>query len=52
MKEGHKQNIIFILYILCVLILSVIYFSVPERKLFIENTIKWWSELGDVITGK
>ena len=49
MQEERKKDILFILYILIVLILAVAYFSVPERKVFMENTIKWWSELWDVI---
>lgn len=48
MKERGK-NIIFTLFILTVLILSVMYFSVPERVLFLENQINWWSELWDIV---
>lgn len=48
MKE-EKKDILLILYILVVLVLAVIYFSVPERKLFIENTIEWWSESWNII---
>jgi len=43
------KDIIFVLFILIVFILSILYFSVPERVLFMENQIKWWSELWDVI---
>jgi len=49
MKEGRSKKIFLILYILTILILAVIYFVQPERKLFIENTIKWWGEWRDVI---
>ena len=44
MKEEQKKDILLVLYMLTVLILAVIYFSVPERILFMENTIQWWSE--------
>ncbi len=49
MTEERGKKIFFALYILTILILAVIYFSMPERKLFIENTLKWWGELWDVI---
>lgn len=45
----RSKDIVFLLFILTVLILSVVYFSVPERVLFMENEIKWWSELWDVV---
>jgi len=41
MKENSK-NIIFVLFMLAICILSVLYFSVPERVLFMENEIRWW----------
>ncbi len=37
MKEKQSKDIFLILYILTILILTVIYFPVPERKLFIET---------------
>jgi len=49
MKEEKAKDIFLILYLLIVLVLTVVYFFVPERKIFIENTIKWWSELWDII---
>lgn len=49
MKEELKKNIVFILYMLIVLAMAVIYFSVPERVVFMENQIKWWSELWDIV---
>ncbi len=49
MKEDRSKDIIFLLFILTVLILSVLYFSVPERVLFMENQIKWWEELWDIV---
>jgi hypothetical protein len=44
MKAEGKKDILFVLYILTVLILTVIYFSVPERQEFIDFQVKWWSE--------
>ncbi len=45
MKDEHRKDILFLLYMLIVLTLAVIYFTVPERALFIENEIEWWKEL-------
>jgi len=47
--EERSKNIVFLLFIFTVLILSVVYFSVPERVLFMENQIKWWSQLWDIV---
>ena len=44
MNDEKRKNIIFILFILIVLIMAVVYFSVPERALFLENQITWWKE--------
>ena len=44
-QTGNKKDILFIVFITAVIILAVIYFSVPERSLFIENQLKWWREL-------
>jgi len=44
MKDDQKKNFIFIAFIITVIILAVIYFSVPERSKFIENQLKWWAE--------
>lgn len=49
MKEDRSKDIIFVLFILAVLILAILYFSVPERALFMEKQIKWWSELWDIV---
>ncbi len=45
----ERRDIIFLLFISVVVILSIVYFSVPERALFIENQIKWWSEFWEVM---
>ena len=49
MKEDRSKDIIFLLFMLAVLILSILYFSVPERVLFMENQMKWWEELWDIV---
>jgi len=32
--------------------MAIIYFSVPERKAFLENQIQWWTEMWEVVTGR
>ncbi|MEW6714327.1 MAG: hypothetical protein AB1306_04450 [Nitrospirota bacterium] len=49
MKAEGRKDIYFILYLTIALILAVIYFTVPERALFIENQLKWWKEMWEVI---
>ena len=49
MKKSTKKNGLFILYILTVLVLAVIYFTVPERKEFFDFQLKWWGEMWQVI---
>jgi len=49
MEENRSKDIVFVLFILTVLILSVIYFSMPERVTFMANEIKWWSEFWDIV---
>jgi uncharacterized membrane protein len=44
MRVEHKKDMLFALYIAAVIVLAVIYFSVPERKEFIEFNVKWWEE--------
>jgi hypothetical protein len=44
MKAENNKNIFFVLYILTVLVLAVIYFSVPERKELLDFNIRWWKE--------
>jgi hypothetical protein len=45
----YSKDIIFILFLLTVLIFSLLYFSVPERVLFMENQINWWKEFWDIV---
>jgi hypothetical protein len=51
MTEEQKKNILYIVFIISVIILAVIYFSVPERSVFIENQLKWWKEFREVFLG-
>ncbi len=44
MKAENRKSIFFVLYIITVLVLALIYFSVPERKEFLEFNMKWWKE--------
>jgi len=44
MRSGDRKNTFFVLFIISVIVLAVIYFTVPERVNFLENQIKWWRE--------
>jgi len=46
--KAERKNILFVLYIISVLVLAVIYFSVPERRDFLEFNIRWWKEFWQV----
>lgn len=48
MKERVK-DILFIAYMFTVILLSFLYFSVPERVLFMENQITWWKEFASFV---
>jgi hypothetical protein len=49
MKENNKKDMLFVLYILTVFVLAMIYFTVPERKEFLDFQLKWWGEMWQVI---
>jgi len=49
MKSENKQNIFFVLFIVTISVLAVIYFSVPERKEFLEFNMRWWKEFWSVL---
>jgi hypothetical protein len=51
MTEENRKDILFIAFIVAVIMLAVIYFSVPERALFFENQLKWWGEFRDTFLG-
>lgn len=48
MDEG-KKNLFFIIYMLIVIFLAAIYFTVPERAEFFEYQLTWWKEFWNVI---
>ena len=45
MKAESGKDLLFIAYVVIVIILALIYFTVPERKEFIEFQTGWWREL-------
>ena len=49
MKDEGKKNILFIVYITAVLVLAVIYFTVPERKAFLNFQLEWWGEFWSLL---
>ncbi len=49
MTDKGKKELFFSLYILSVLILALIYFTVPERKEFLEFQSRWWKEFWSVL---
>lgn len=49
MKKIDRKDIFFILYMTAVIVLAVVYFSVPERAVFIEFQADWWREMGTVV---
>jgi hypothetical protein len=44
MSERLK-DILFAVYVLIVVTLSILYFSVPERAQFMEYQLQWWKDL-------
>ncbi len=48
MSAEKRKDIYFALYVISVIILAVIYFTVPEREAFIDFQIKWWSEFWNI----
>ena len=51
MKAERRKDILFILYILVILVMAVIYFTVPERMSFLKNQFRWWGQMLDIIRG-
>ena len=49
MKKEKKGNIVFILYLIVILTLAIVYFTVPERAEIIRRSIDWWSQLLNMI---
>ena len=49
MKEESVRDFVFVLYLLVILLLTVVYSTVPEREVFLSNTLDWWSSALDMI---
>ncbi len=49
MTDDGKRDLFFIIYMLVVMLLAVIYFTVPERAEFFEYQLKWWEEFWNAI---
>ncbi len=49
--KSRIKDILFGLYFLSVILLAIIYFTVPERGLFIENQLQWWNEMWEILKG-
>ena len=49
MKDNGGKDILFAGYMLIVIILAIIYFTVPERKDFIDFQVRWWREFIDAV---
>ena len=41
---SDRKDVFQILYILLIVVMAVIYFSMPERASFIDHQLKWWGE--------
>ncbi len=48
MKKESRKDIVLIFYVLTVIALAFLYFSVPESKEFYEFQLKWWGEVREV----
>lgn len=44
MKVEGGEKISFVIFMIAVALLAVVYFTVPERPVFLENQLKWWRE--------
>lgn len=45
MRAGDKKDIHFIFYMVIIVIMTFVYFMMPERPVFLENQLKWWQDL-------
>jgi len=45
MREDRAKDFVFVLYVLVVLALTVVYFTVPERTAFLSNALDWWADV-------
>ncbi len=44
MKAETRKDIHFVVFIIIILVLALVYFTVPERTDFIEFQKGWWKE--------
>jgi hypothetical protein len=49
--EERKKEILFILFLVIAAVLATLYFSVPERTLFLEKQLQWWHEFREAASG-
>ncbi len=49
MKKRDGIDLHFMLYMLTIIVLAVIYFSVPERAVFFDFQMRWWNEMIAVV---
>jgi hypothetical protein len=47
--KKNRGDILLLVFIFITLVLAVLYFSVPERILFLENQLNWWNEFRDIM---
>lgn len=48
--EDLLRDILFGIYIFSVVTLAFVYFTVPEREIFIENQLIWWQEFFHMVS--
>ncbi|UCH43934.1 MAG: hypothetical protein JSV11_06350 [Nitrospiraceae bacterium] len=51
MTEEQKKDYLYFLFIITVIMLAVLYFTVPERSMIIENQMQWWKEFKETFLG-
>ncbi len=49
MKNDRAKGFVLILYLVVVVIMAGIYFSVPERAVLLSNAIDWWAQILDML---
>ncbi|MBI4843040.1 MAG: hypothetical protein HY809_01780 [Nitrospirae bacterium] len=52
MNDNIKKEIFPILCLLAAAVMAFIYFSAPERPLFMETQLKWWEEFLNALSGR
>lgn len=51
MKNRAGKDILFGMYLIVLVAMAFIYFTVPERVLFLKNQLKWWGEMWRIVVG-